>query len=377
MRDFIDRFRVMGAVVVSLIAGIARAGTECDLAWRQVASAAPSGDQIAYDEWRRRTVLVTGTDTWEWDGCRWEVVSRNGPPERGSGAMVYDPIGRRVLLFGGYSGSSVRSDLWSWNGASWQLLNDGVVPGRGDFAMCFDRDRNRLVVHGGYNRSFLMQDTCEWDAATNTWTRFATGPIGNLYAHRMVYDEVRHRAVLHGGFYYYNRGDTWTWDGASWTRIVSGGPARYVFCMAFDRLRGEVVMHGGTTCCYEVEYTQTWRLRGGSWQLCRDDGPPRGYTNMAYDALRDTLVFTGGLGPSPAGRTVLNETWEMDLGSGATTVPCTCPTDLDRSGESDGGDLSLLLMSVPLDEPACDIDRDGLVDQADIALILLAWGPCR
>lgn len=370
------RRSVWGSFAALLLASLAQAGSECSQPWQRVAESAPTGDQIAYDEGRRRTVLVTGTDTWEWDGCSWRLATQSGPPERGSGALVYDPVGRRVLLFGGYSGSSVRSDLWSWDGSTWMLLSDGAVPGRGDFAMCFDRDRNRLVVHGGYDRSSLLQDTCEWDAATNTWSRFASGPIGRLYAHRMVYDEVRHRAVLHGGFYYYNRGDTWTWDGANWSRIATGGPARYVFCMAFDRLRGEVVMHGGTTCCYEVEYSETFRLRDGSWQLCRNDGPARGYTNMAYDALRDTLVFSGGLGPAPGGRVVLPETWEMSLGQGAATVPCVCPTDLDRDGDTGGGDIGLLMLSYANDDPSLDIDRDGVIDIGDLSSILLAWGPC-
>jgi len=225
--------------------------------------------------------------------------------------MVYDPIGRRCLLFGGYGGNPVHSDLWSWDGVNWTLLNAGQIPGRGDFAMAFDSGRNRLVVHGGYNLSSLMSDTCEWNPVTNTWSRIADGPIGRRYAHRMVYDPGLQRVMLHGGYYFFNRGDTWTWDGGSWVQISTTGPARYVFGMAYDSRRGEMVIHGGTTCCTEVEYPQTWRFRGGAWQLCGSAGPARGYMGMAYDSHRDALIFSGGMGPSPSGRIGYAETWEL------------------------------------------------------------------
>ncbi len=283
----------------------------CDTSWARVATEAPGAYEIAYDSDRRRTVLVSDGKTWEWDGSSWSLRSAQGPPARGAGAMVYDPIGRRCLLFGGYGGNPVHSDLWSWDGATWTLLNSGQIPGRGDFAMAFDSHRNRLVVHGGYNLSFLMSDTCEWNPDTNTWSCIADGPIGRRYAHRMVYDPGLQRVMLHGGYYFFNRGDSWTWDGVSWVQISTTGPARYVFGMAYDSRRGEMVIHGGTTCCSEVEYPQTWRFRGGAWQLCGSAGPARGYMGMAYDSHRDALIFSGGMGPSPSGRIGYAETWEL------------------------------------------------------------------
>ena len=283
----------------------------CETQWTRVATSAPGAYEIAYDTFRQRTVLVSDGKTWEWDGAVWSLRASSGPAARGAGAMVYDPIGKRCLLFGGYGGSPVFSDLWSWDGATWTLLNSGQIPGRGDFAMAFDAGRNRLVVHGGYNTSFLMSDTCEWNPTSNSWTRISNGPIGPLYAHRMVYDAGLGKVMLHGGFYFYNRSDTWTWDGANWVRIATNGPARYVFGMAYDSRRGEMVIHGGTTCCGEVEYPQTYRFRGGSWQLCGATGPARGYMGMAYDSARDALIISGGMGPSPGGRIGYAETWEL------------------------------------------------------------------
>lgn len=308
----------------------------CEAVWQRVATGAPGGYEIAHDEARGRTVLVSDGKTYEWNGNAWEMKSDSGPPVRGAGALVYDPVGRRCLLFGGYGGGSVRSDLWSWNGVAWTKLNEGAIPGRGDFAMAFDAVRNRLVVHGGYNLSFLMQDTCEWNPATNTWARIATGPIGNRYAHRMAFDPGLRKVMLHGGYNFYNRGDTWTWDGSSWVQIATGGPARYVFGMAYDSRRNEMVIHGGTTCCTEVEYTETWRFRAGSWQLCSSTGPARGYIGMAYDPGRDSLILSGGMGPSPSGRIGFAETWAVRLG-GAPAELDVAKLDFRVVGESCSG----------------------------------------
>ena len=309
----------------------------CEAVWQRVATAAPGGYEIAYDESRSRTVLVSDGKTYEWNGVSWEMKSASGPPARGAGSLVYDPNGRRCLLFGGYGSGGVLNDLWSWNGTAWSQLNTGQIPARGDFAMAFDAKRNRLVVHGGYNLSSLMADTCEWNPATNAWTRIASGPIGNLYAHRMAWDAGLGKVMLHGGFNFYNRGDTWSWDGANWVQIATNGPARYVFGMAYDTRRNEMVIHGGTSCCAEVEYPQSYRFRNGSWQLCSSDGPARGYIGLAYDASRDSLIFSGGMGPSPSGRIGFAETWQVRLG-GAPTEIDVAKLDFHVKSESCTGD---------------------------------------
>ena len=128
------------------------AHAQCGVGWALAAGDGPGAYEICYDESRARTVLFGGTTTYEWDGVAWETVAISGPPERGAGALVYDPIGARCLLFGGYSSAGARKDLWSWNGIAWTQLSAGPesVSGRGDFAMAFDRGRNRLVVHGGW-----------------------------------------------------------------------------------------------------------------------------------------------------------------------------------------------------------------------------------
>lgn len=50
--------------------------------------------------------------------------------------------------------------------------------------------------------------------------------IGVRNAHALAYDSTRGRVVLFGGADASKvRGDTWEWDGNSWSQVSSAGPA--------------------------------------------------------------------------------------------------------------------------------------------------------
>jgi len=333
------------AAVFACVVQTAQAQSTCGLSWRLGTAQGPGGYEICFDEARGKTVIFWDGKTLEWDGVSWTTVSQSGPPARGAAALVYDPAGQRCLLFGGYSNNGVLKDLWSWNGSVWTQLATAPsnASGRGDFAMAFDRARNRLVVHGGYQGSggSLLGDTLEWDAATNTWQRWASGAIGLRYAHRMAFDEARNQIILHGGYYFTNKNDTWGWNGSAWTQLSTSGPARYVFGMTYDSARQQVVLHGGTTCCGEVEYGSTWRWNGSSWTECPNAGPARGYINMAYDRVRDVMVIPGGMGPTPSGRAYIPETWELPMSPQPSIrlVPSQYPTIQSAVDTSIDGDI--------------------------------------
>src|SRR5262245_56732341 len=66
--------------------------------------------------------------------------------------------------------------------------------------------------------------------------------------HAMAYDSARGVTVLFGGdLSYYNlTGETWEWDGDTWTlRATSGPTARVAHAMAYDSARGVTVLFGG------------------------------------------------------------------------------------------------------------------------------------
>jgi hypothetical protein len=59
-------------------------------------------------------------------------------------------------------------------------------------------------------------------------------------------------------------GDTWTWDGASWTKqspALSPSPRIYA-AMAYDEAHGQVVLFGGAESTF---YGDTWIWDGTNW----------------------------------------------------------------------------------------------------------------
>ena len=336
----------------------------CGESWNLVSASAPASVAICYDEERRETISQSGGKLWAWNGTQWSLRWTDAALD-GADAIVYDPNRRVCYIFGG---GGYDDKLWRWNGSVLTLIANDTIGGRAYAAVAFDWKRDRLVVHGGQaaNQS-LYSSWGEWDPATNTWQTWGDGPIGRRYAHKMVYDPVRERCVLHGGYYFTNRSDTWTWNGSAWAQVASDGPARYVASMAWDSTRQQVVLHGGTTCCGEVEYASTWAWRGGSWTQCPLAGPARGYTNMAFDVRRDCFVLPGGIGPTPSGRQWIPETHELFMG---------CAADTDGNGSINGDDLGLVLTTWGTANAAADINDDGVVNADDLAIVLGAWGNC-
>ena len=54
-----------------------------------------------------------------------------------------------------------------------------------------------------------------------------------------------------------------------------------------------------------------------------------------------------------------------------------CPSDINRSGETNGADLGILLASWGNQpQPGIDLDGDGAVNGADLGILLAGWGPC-
>lgn len=315
---------------------------------------------------RRETITQSGGRLWAWNGSAW-VLRWTEPALDGVGAIAYDRNRQACWSFGG---SGYEDRLWKWNGTTLTLIANDSIGGRNYAAMAFDWKRDRLVVHGGRSSAQTRYSSWgEFNPANQTWQIWQDGPIGRRYAHKMVYDPVRERCVLHGGFYLYNRGDTWTWDGSSWVLVNGNGPARYVANMAWDANRAQVVLHGGTTCCSEVEYPSTWTWQGGPWQQCSLPGPARGYTNMAFDLHRDRFVMPGGIGPTPAGRQWIPATHELVMG---------CAADVSSNGIVNGEDVAILLATWGPAAPTTrtDLNHDGVVNGADLGMMLASWGPC-
>jgi hypothetical protein len=339
---------VAGTIVAIACAQSAFAQDGCGVEWAVTNTDSPGSVAICYDEARREVITQSSGKLWAWNGTQW-TERWSDPALDGADAMAYDKNRRVCYIFGG---GGYDDRLWKWDGTTLTRIADDTIGGRAYVAMAFDWKRDRLVVHGGQAAGqWLYSSWGEWNPATNTWQTWGDGPIGRLYAHKMVYDPVREVCVLHGGFYFYNRNATWTWDGATWSNVTNSGPARYVANMAWDSERQQVVFHGGTTCCGEVEYSSTWTWRGGSWTSCDLQGPPRGYTNMAYDSARHVFVMPGGIGPTSSGRQWIPHTNELRMTNDPIVPSISMTGPADGAGSTCAAIGDLLTFDVVVNNP--------------------------
>ncbi len=224
---------------------------------------------------------------------------------------VFGRGGRCVLLIAAataWTPGSVRADCRIWN----QVAYSGGPGPRVGHAMEFDsRDLPSAgsILFGGYDGSILFGDTWRWDGAT--WTQLATtGPSARWY-HSMVFDSSRGRVVLFGGSTTFaaSNSETWEWDGAAWTLVTSvGPPIRIHTAMAYDEHRQRTVLFGGTATVGLLN--DTWEWDGVSWtQVFPTIAPPvRANHGMAYDADCRMIVMHGG----QESNNVLTDTWLFD-----------------------------------------------------------------
>jgi hypothetical protein len=103
----------------------------------------------------------------------WTQKQDIGPAPRSHEAMVYDSARSRVVLFGGQKSylqpemdyaQAYYNDTWEWDGEFWTQVADIGPLARSGAAMIYDRVRARVVLFGGWDRqNNFSPDTWEWD----------------------------------------------------------------------------------------------------------------------------------------------------------------------------------------------------------------------
>ena len=299
--------------------------------WSRAVSSGPSGrygHAMAYDSQRDVTVLFGGFDqgycgdTWEWDGSHWRQVADNGPAARSHHAMAYDSVRGVTVMFGGSNGVDL-GDTWEWDGNQWRPALFAPGPTRSSHSLAFDTQRGVTVLFGGESPN-VLGDSWEWDGLS--WTQVATTGPAPRSEHAMVYDNTRGVTVLFGGLdpsaTVQPYGDSWEWDGTTWSQVASSGPGRrHAHAMAFDAQRNKTVLfggYGGQPLTILGLVPETWEYDGASWADATPATAPsaRRWSAMAYDSQRGVTVLFGGFAP--------NDTWEWDgsqWGRVATTGP--------------------------------------------------------
>ena len=197
---------------------------------------------------RRSATRHLFAGTWTWDGTTWtQQHPATSPPARDEASMAYDAATGTVVLFGG-------------NGS----------------------DRHRSVTPGPGTARPGPSSTRDQPARP---VRRVDG-LRRGHRHRGPVRRRRHKPAL--------LGDTWTWDGTTWTKQhpATSPPAR-------DGRRWPTTRPPATWSCSAATAStlgDTWTWDGTTWtQQAPGDQPARpGRASMAYDAATGTVVLFGG-----------------------------------------------------------------------------------
>lgn len=355
------------------------------VAWAQQPVSGPSPRTeatVAFDSVRQRVVLFGGNavpfqptfaDTWEWHGAGWtQVPATNPPPPRLRAVATYDPARQRVVMIGPAGGVGFPVEHWEYDGAGW--TQPGPLPTTTglDPVIVHDEARGETLLLGGFGAAGRHGRVFAWNgsswsvragfgelpshsfgtpvarqpngdglllfgprpdlAPTNElWTFDAGGwsltdvggPVPRSAAAMWTMPTGAFLFGGHDGVAYL--GDTWRWDGATWSQLTptNAPPARREAAVAYDSAAGRAVLFGGRSD--PVVFSDTWLFDGAQWQQATGPMPPaRTGAALAYDPVRNRTVLFGGLG-GPSGITPLTDTWQWNGSAWQPVVTAAFP----------------------------------------------------
>jgi hypothetical protein len=96
----------------------------------------------------------------------WNMVPAVPSGNGGSARLVYDPEGRRLVMFGGLHGTTGVNAFYAFRDSTWtDLAGPGLPPGRALHGMVVDNDRGILILYGGVSGGVALGDVWEYRVA--------------------------------------------------------------------------------------------------------------------------------------------------------------------------------------------------------------------
>jgi hypothetical protein len=145
-------------------------------------------------------------DTWSFSADKWKKITDDGPSPRTFPCMVM--ADNYVLLFGGNAvlfGSDKNpihylDDTWKFQDGVWKKVALSIHPdAKAEAAIAYDPLRKKVVLFGGRKSGEKWVDGDTWEFDGNKWSQVNTqGPTPRSGA-SLVYDAQLKQIVLFGG----------------------------------------------------------------------------------------------------------------------------------------------------------------------------------
>ena len=276
----------------------------------------PIHDQILYygsATGSMNELSLSGAPTW--------TAFLTAPQRRIAATAVYDSLGDRMLVFGGFpwQGRDFNETLARKFGVSdqWVPLQTGATlpPPRSDHTAIYDPGGQRMVVAGGSTDFAYLSDTWSLSLGSNPqWSKLADFPLGPRLDHAAIYDPRRARMLIFGGASPTSSGaiekmnDVWALSltgTPAWTELHPAGtpPSRRGFMTAvYDAARDRMLIFGGADTSFITDSTggETWSLDLSptpTWERITAPGSPggRAWHTSIYDPIGDRMLVFGGV----------------------------------------------------------------------------------
>lgn len=254
-------------------------------------------------------------------------------------AMIYDPVQHRIVLFGGKDDANQNlNETWALDLAQnlWQKLatTGEPPPASEDHAVIYDPVGQRMILHGGED-GLTTNKLWALDLQTNHWRNMTDSTSPAIEDHSAIYDSFSKRMVLFGGqqnngeFIRTNLNDLWALnlDPSSpyfeqWQNLTSGDdmpPGRSDHVAIYDEAQNRMIIYGGWDRDQKLAFDDTWAYYfpiipyvPGKWKQLktrRSHPPARRHAVGVYAAARHWFIIFGGFGHEG----YLNDVWAFDL----------------------------------------------------------------
>jgi Galactose oxidase, central domain len=261
----------------------------------------PRGDPRVNDLW---SMSLNAPETWS------EIrLFEDVPEPRAFHAAAFDPVDRKVVVFGGWSHDrGFKNDTWRLavdDTAAWERIEVSKGPSpRDGMTALYDASLQALAIFGGNDDSFRLNEswwlslrgTPEWHRAPDS-----TPAPSPRFNHSTVYDSQRGEMVLFAGEDWTQVGDAWSTSlgtTRAWYQLsetVTWPDGDFYNTAIVDERRNRVLLFGGYDWTVGHVYVADL-VDLTKWRPLEAFGVPPNQraSSVAYDPDGDRVIIYGG-----------------------------------------------------------------------------------